>query len=164
MDSFNQFCEEESSAFRSMSKEEAGENFHIWKAELPEMIVTSMMGEIYNKGRINNLCENSEPFCTDNDLYIFEAGVNAGSGEPGPQYACLTSQPNPAWYYMRIDHPGGMLIDMESKPQKDIDYCCWGPFDDPFAPCPNVPTHDVLVPPLSTLIAIPPFICEPPVG
>ena len=145
MDSFNQFCEEESSAFRSMSKEEAGENFHIWKAELPEMIVTSMMGEIYNKGRINNLCENSEPFCTDNDLYIFEAGVDAGYGEQGPQYACLTSQPNPAWYYMRIDHPGGMLIDMESKPQKDIDYCCWGPFDDPFAPCPNGLTANKVV-------------------
>ena len=145
MDSFNQFCEEESYAFRSMSKEEAGENFHIWKAELPEMIVTSMMGEIYNKGRINNLCENSEPFCTDNDLYIFEAGVDAGYGEQGPQYACLTSQPNPAWYYMRIDHPGGMLIDMESKPQKDIDYCCWGPFDDPFAPCPNGLTANKVV-------------------
>ena len=145
MDSFNQFCEEESSAFRSMSKEEAGENFHIWKAELPEMIVTSMMGEIYNKGRINNLCDNSEPFCTDNDLYIFEAGVDAGYGEQGPQYACLTSQPNPAWYYMRIDHPGGMLIDMESKPQKDIDYCCWGPFDDPFAPCPNGLTANKVV-------------------
>ena len=145
MDSFNQFCEEESYAFRSMSKEEAGENFHIWKAELPEMIVTSMMGEIYNKGRINNLCENSEPFCTDNDLYIFEAGVDAGSGEQGPQYACLTSQPNPAWYYMRIDHPGGMLIDMESNPQKDIDYCCWGPFDDPFAPCPDGLTANKVV-------------------
>lgn len=145
MDSFNQFCEEESYAFRSMSKEEAGENFHIWKAELPEMIVTSMMGEIYNKGRINNLCENSEPFCTDNDLYIFEAGVDAGYGEQGPQYACLTSQPNPAWYYMRIDHPGGMLIDMESNPQKDIDYCCWGPFDDPFAPCPNGLTANKVV-------------------
>lgn len=145
MDSFNQFCEEESSAFRSMSKEEAGENFHIWKAELPEMIVTSMMGEIYNKGRINNLCENSEPFCTDNDLYIFEAGVNAGSGEPGPHYACLSTQPNPAWYYMRIDHPGGMLIDMESNPQKDIDYCCWGPFDDPFAPCPDGLTANKVV-------------------
>lgn len=145
MDSFNQFCEEESSAFRSMSKEEAGENFHIWKAELPEMIVTSMMGEIYNKGRINNLCENSEPFCTDNDLYIFEAGVYAGSGEPGPHYACLSTQPNPAWYYMRIDHPGGMLIDMESNPQKDIDYCCWGPFDDPFAPCPDGLTANKVV-------------------
>lgn len=145
MDSFNQFCEEESSAFRSMSKEEAGENFHIWKAELPEMIVTSMMGEIYNKGRINNLCENSEPFCTDNDLYIFEAGVDAGSGEPGPSYDCLSTQPNPAWYYMRIDHPGGMLIDMESNPQKDIDYCCWGPFDDPFAPCPDGLTANKVV-------------------
>lgn len=145
LESFYRFCEEESSAFRSMSKEEAGEYFHIWKAELPENMVTSMMSEIYNKGRMNNLCENSEPFCTDNDLYIFEAGVNAGSGETGPNYNCLKSQPNPAWYYMRIDHPGGMLIEMGSNPQKDIDYCCWGPFDDPFAPCPNGLTGDKVV-------------------
>ncbi|MGN0033699.1 MAG: PKD domain-containing protein [Candidatus Limimorpha sp.] len=142
---FKEFCIEEASAFNNMSKDETGENFPKWKTELPERFVTSMMFDIYSKDRMNNLCANSEPFCTDNDLYYFEAGVNAGSGEPGPNYNCLSTQPNPAWYYMRIDNPGGMIISMYSTPQKDIDYCCWGPFSDPFEPCPNGLTGDKVV-------------------
>ena len=85
----------------------------------------------------NNFCNNSDPFCTDNGMYEFPAGVNAGSGESGPVYDCLRTTPNPAWYYMRILDPGDMDIYMYSTPQVDIDFCCWGPFDDPFEPCPN---------------------------
>ena len=56
----------------------------------------------------NNFCNNSDPFCTDNGMYEFPAGVNAGSGESGPYYDCLRTTPNPAWYYMRILDPGDM--------------------------------------------------------
>jgi len=75
----------------------------------------------------NNLCENADPFCTGS-TYTFPAGVNAGAGQPGPYYACLTTRPNPAWYYMKVDNPGSIIITMHSEPQKDIDFCCWGPF------------------------------------
>lgn len=75
----------------------------------------------------NNLCENADPFCTGS-IYNFPAGVNAGSGQPGPNYNCLMTTPNPAWYYMKVDDPGNIIIYMHSEPQKDIDFCCWGPF------------------------------------
>ena len=75
----------------------------------------------------NNLCENADPFCTGS-VYNFPAGVNAGSGQPGPNYNCLNTTPNPAWYYMKIDDPGSIVIYMHSEPSKDIDFCCWGPF------------------------------------
>lgn len=134
---FNAFCNEEAEAFNSMSKDEAGEMFFEWKSSLPDDFVTSLMMDVYVKSRRNNLCAQADPFCTDNGMYQFPAGVDAGNGEPGPNYNCLHSTPNPAWYYMRIDNAGDMTIHMYSTPSEDIDFCCWGPFDDPVEPCPN---------------------------
>lgn len=76
----------------------------------------------------NNVCEGALPFCTGTN-YTFPAGVNAGSGQAGPYYACLTTTPNPAWYYMKIATPGMIQITMYSVPSRDIDFCLWGPFD-----------------------------------
>lgn len=79
----------------------------------------------------NNLCETAFPFCTGT-LYNFPAGVNAGTGQPGPCYSCLTTRPNPAWYYMKVLTPGNIIISMHSEPAEDIDFCCWGPFSSQF--------------------------------
>lgn len=144
-EAFDDFCEEEHEVFSKMTKEEAGESFNVMKSELPESFVTSLMMDIYAKSRQNNLCANSDPFCTDNGQYMFPAGVNAGSGESGPNYNCLSTTPNPAWYYMRIGTPGNIDIYMYSTPSKDIDFCCWGPFSDPVEPCPNGLTANKVV-------------------
>lgn len=132
--------------FASLSKEEFGEQAKMWTESLPEELYAALAkAENLRAGKQNNLCSNSNPFCTDNGLYEFPAGVNAGTGEPGPYYSCLGTQPNPAWYYMRILNPGDMDIYMYSTPQVDIDFCCWGPFDNPIAPCPDGLTRDKVV-------------------
>ena len=46
---------------------------------------------------------------------------------------------------MRILDPGDMDIYMYSTPQVDIDFCCWGPFDDPAEPCPMGLTRQMVV-------------------
>ena len=46
---------------------------------------------------------------------------------------------------MRIGNPGAIDIYMYSTPQVDIDFCCWGPFDDPIEPCPNGLTANKVV-------------------
>ena len=76
----------------------------------------------------NNVCEGALPFCTGTN-YSFPAGTSGQSAQTGPNYSCLTTTPNPAWYYMRIGNPGSIVIKMFSTPAHDIDYCCWGPFD-----------------------------------
>ena len=134
---FAEFREQNAIEFSRMDKEEASETAIDYKAALPKEITHSLMMDVYIKSRQNNLCANADPFCTDNGMYQFPAGVNAGNGEPGPSYNCLSTRPNPAWYYMRIGNPGNITIHMYSTPEKDIDFCCWGPFDDPIAPCPN---------------------------
>lgn len=92
----------------------------------------------------SGFCNQSEPFCTD-DILTFPAGVNTGSAEAGPDYGCLFTQPNPAWYHMRIAVPGDLIIQMYSTPSEDIDFICWGPFSDPHAPCANQLTSSNIV-------------------
>ena len=134
---FAEFREQNAIEFSRMDKEQASETALEYKPLLPQEITHSLLMDVYILSRQNNLCANADPFCTDNGLYQFPAGVNAGSGEPGPNYACLITTPNPAWYYMRIGNPGNINIYMYSTPSEDIDFCCWGPFDDPVSPCPG---------------------------
>ena len=136
-DTFNAFYAEEHAIFCGMTKDEIGQSFSEWKSSLPDDFVASLMMDQYRKNRDNDLCANAFPFCTDAGLYEFPAGVNAGSGEAGPDYDCLYTTPNPAWYYMRMAQPGDMTIHMYSTPSYDIDFCCWGPFSDPVSPCPD---------------------------
>ena len=136
-DAFIGFYNEETSAFNSMTKDEIGDLYSEWKSALPNNFVASMMMDVYVRDRQNNLCATADPFCTDVGVYQFPAGVNAGAGESGPNYNCLSTRPNPAWYYMKMANPGNMTIYMYSTPSVDIDFCCWGPFDDPITPCPN---------------------------
>ena len=75
----------------------------------------------------NSNCSGAAPFCSDN-TYSFPMNTNAGSGEAGPDYGCLGSEPNPAWYYMQIDQAGNMVIDIASQQNEDVDFICYGPF------------------------------------
>ncbi len=89
----------------------------------------------------NDSCHKAMPFCTGT-IYTFPAGVGPGGpgqGNPaqiGPFYDCLSTRPNPAWYYLKIDMPGSINIYMYSTPSVDIDFCLWGPYTDPVTPCP----------------------------
>jgi len=90
----------------------------------------------------NDSCHLSMPFCTGT-IYTFPAGVGPGAGAPaqqGPNYNCLSTQPNPAWYHLKIENPGPIGIYMYSTPSEDIDFCLWGPYTDPIQPCPMTNT------------------------
>ena len=144
-ESFVDFIDQTMSSFARMDKYQAADAAREYKNALPMSIVNSMMMDIYVKARDNSHCADAYPFCTDEGMYEFPAGVNAGSGETGPDYDCLYTTPNPAWYYMKMSDPGDMDIYMYSTPSVDIDFCCWGPFDDPISPCPNGLTEDKVV-------------------
>ena len=140
-----EFTTENANQFSMMDKVQAADVARAYKSEMPAEFTNSLMMDIYAKSRENALCADAYPFCTDEGMYEFPAGVNAGSGEPGPDYDCLYTTPNPAWYYMKMADPGDMDIYMYSTPSVDIDFCCWGPFADPISPCPNGLTSDKVV-------------------
>jgi gliding motility-associated-like protein len=78
-------------------------------------------------------CLNSQPFCTSTPIG-FPASTNT-TAPIGPDYGCLGSQPNPAFYFLQIDQPGNITVTMQSTPLVDIDFICWGPFNDPSTMC-----------------------------
>lgn len=99
-----------------------------------------------DRDNTNDSCHKALPFCTGT-IYTFPAGTGPGGpgqGNPaqdGPFYDCLYNQPNPAWYYLKIDTAGSINIYMYSTPLVDIDFCLWGPYTDPIDPCPLTNTQ-----------------------
>ena len=134
-------------AYSNLDKMERGRLFVEWRAQLTDDVFIAVNEDFFHqlRNRDNSTCDGADPFCTDNGLYQFPAGVNAGNlGSSTPPYYCsgfvrpdgqgssncLSTTPNPAFYYMQIDQPGNLNIYMYSTPSHDIDFDCWGPFSD----------------------------------
>ncbi|WP_338814304.1 gliding motility-associated C-terminal domain-containing protein [Bernardetia sp. Wsw4-3y2] len=90
----------------------------------------SFWNSLYAQG---TTCSTADPFCTDSGV-TYPAGVTPG-GPPynlaptGPNYGCVSSARNPAWFFMRIDQPGTVNLRLASSPAEDVDYAVWGPFN-----------------------------------
>lgn len=79
--------------------------------------------------------DNIHPFCTDQGQYTYYSGTSGNTNEyfGSSRVACLGSTPAPAWYYMRVEHPGNLTIHIQqhyinSSYGLDVDFACWGPF------------------------------------
>lgn len=78
-------------------------------------------------------CQQLQPFCTST-IYTYPAAFNpsgatsASTINPGNQYGCLTTQPNPVWYYLQIDQPGNLQITLTNSNNRDVDFIAYGPF------------------------------------
>ena len=76
-------------------------------------------------------CGGMEPICTDVGLsFTAEAGgvTDVWVEQPGNNYDCLGTSPDPTWYYFEIGTSGN--IDMNLSAPSDIDFVIWGPFTD----------------------------------
>lgn len=81
-------------------------------------------------------CETAQPFCAGGVSGItFPATTSVTSAQSGPNYGCLGSTPNPAWYYLQISTSGNLDILIQGQitsppgPGQDVDFICWGPFN-----------------------------------
>ncbi len=81
-------------------------------------------------------CGSADPFCTGT-TYDFPASTGVTSPTYGtyPNYGCLCTMPNPAYYYMQIGTSGNLVIHISTTPAHDVDFICWGPFTSPTAGC-----------------------------
>ena len=149
--------------FSYLDKNLRGELYVQWRQEIDDDVNRAIYASFMrNAGRSDNAtCETAAPFCTDQGAYLFPAGVNSGSpcgsstsascgepyscsGTPGQSSNCLMTAPNPAFYYMKIDEPGDLIIYMESNPREDIDFDCWGPFDDMETACDQLACSNIV--------------------
>ena len=75
-------------------------------------------------------CSTADPFCTGT-TYTFPNSTSTTS-QSGPDYGCLLTQPNPAWYYLQIANSGPLDIHIAQTDGGgsgiDVDFICWGPF------------------------------------
>jgi gliding motility-associated-like protein len=81
-------------------------------------------------------CANAAPFCTGT-TYTFPMATGI-TAEPGPNYGCLYTYPNPVWYYLKILNPGNIIIHIAGNSNTDsldVDFVCWGPFTSPTGEC-----------------------------
>src|SRR4051812_3651290 len=83
-------------------------------------------------------CQNAKPFCAGGvSGETFPATTNVTAAQVGPNYGCLGSTPNPAWYYLQISNSGNLDILIQGQisfppppsPGQDVDFICWGPFN-----------------------------------
>ncbi|MGE0566412.1 MAG: gliding motility-associated C-terminal domain-containing protein, partial [Bacteroidia bacterium] len=58
----------------------------------------------------------------------FPATVNGPAAQNGPNYGCLGTQPNPAWYFLQISQAGNLDILIAGSANQDVDFICWGPY------------------------------------
>jgi gliding motility-associated-like protein len=87
---------------------------------------------VYQDARAqSSLCAGADPFCIVNQIgpdATFPASTGAGVAEPGNNYGCLGSQPNPAWYFVEMASNGAINIQASNSGNFDIDFALWGPF------------------------------------
>src|SRR5690606_34205962 len=82
-------------------------------------------------------CLPLEPMCADGEYGVNVPAIATGELSPnGPDYGCLFTQPNPTWYYFRIQESGSIVFDLNQYTQPDqqgqgidVDFIVWGPFD-----------------------------------
>jgi len=92
-------------------------------------------------------CLEAEPFCSSEGL-LFENvdDTSNTTAPPGIDYGCLFTQPNPVWYFLQIDEPGDLSIDIVQNTSfdnngnpngagLDVDFIAWGPFDSVESAC-----------------------------
>ena len=131
--------------FSLMTKNDIAEHAATWKTSVSANNYASIMMDMYtNSIRVeNDHCINSLPFCTS-DFYEFESAYSGQTADElegtNLQDGCIGSSYNPSWYHMRIREGGQFVIHLEGHDpdngaERDVDFCIWGPFTDPYTPC-----------------------------
>ena len=154
-EAFDAFYQNTSADFMLLSKMDISHRLPNWKSCVSPSHFLSITMDIAlrNSRNDNNHCVDSDPFCTT-DLIQFDAAATSQTADELEgttlQDGCIGSSYNPSWYHMRIQTGGQFIIHMEghdptSGTQRDIDFCMWGPFTDPTAPCVSQLTTNKIV-------------------
>ncbi|TRW24674.1 T9SS type A sorting domain-containing protein [Flavobacterium zepuense] len=83
-------------------------------------------------------CSGAYPLC--GSLGVPFANVISGTpANPVNDYGCLATQPNPVWFILPVSQSGSFVFDLEQYTLGgtpiDVDFICYGPFEDANAAC-----------------------------
>ncbi|MBI2280778.1 MAG: gliding motility-associated C-terminal domain-containing protein [Bacteroidetes bacterium] len=95
---------------------------------------------LISKGQ-GSTCETADPFCSGSGV-VFPNTSDSSFAQTGPNYGCLNTQPNPAWYYMQIGNSGSITMEISQTDNLgsgiDVDFIIWGPFSSLTNVCTNL--------------------------
>lgn len=76
----------------------------------------------------NTTCAQPNPICSGLPINFTAntGGAAASTVNPGNNYGCLFTSPNPSWYYLKIATGGNLIVDIAAG--SDVDFALWGPF------------------------------------
>ncbi len=76
----------------------------------------------------NTNCNTQTPICSGSPISFTAntGGTPASTVNPGNNYGCLFTSPNPSWYYLQIATGGNLVVDITAG--SDVDFAIWGPF------------------------------------
>jgi hypothetical protein len=103
----------------------------------------------------NTACDIASAFCAPFDAegnalpLIFPNGyfyLTESVAEPGPDYGCLGSEPNPAWFFIQVDETGDLAFNITQNSafngnglpigdELDVDFIAYGPFTEQEGNC-----------------------------
>lgn len=82
----------------------------------------------------------------------FNNSINTNVTEPGANYGCLSTHPNPTWFYLPVSQSGTINLMVQQNNNinfngvnQDVDYIVYGPFTSPNTPCYNQLTQNNIV-------------------
>jgi len=82
-------------------------------------------GSIFAQG---SNCASATPFCGSATF----ANNTSTVSQSGPSYGCLSTQPNPAWFFVKTTGAGNMVYNISQVSTSgtgiDVDFIAWGPF------------------------------------
>ena len=144
-EAFETFYQNTYSDFSMLSKMDIFDLMPTWKGCIqPSHFASITLDIALNNTRSNNICANSDPFCTS-DVITFNAASSSQTADQLEgtilQDGCIGNSYNPSWYHMRIQTAGPFIIHLEghdpNSPSitRDVDFCMWGPYTDPTSPC-----------------------------
>ncbi len=102
---------------------------------------------LISKGQ-GSTCAVADPFCSGSGA-IFPNTSSGATAQTGPNYGCLSSQPNPAWYYMQIGISGPITLTISQTASAtgngiDVDFIIWGPYPSLTNVCSNLNAGNIV--------------------
>ncbi|MBS1651968.1 MAG: gliding motility-associated C-terminal domain-containing protein [Bacteroidetes bacterium] len=96
---------------------------------IKKLFFTTVIALMFGLTYAQTTCGSAQPFCSGGTSGVnFPASVNQPAAPAGPNYGCLYSQPNPAWYYVQVQNSGNIVMQISGTGGGDVDFVCWGPF------------------------------------
>jgi gliding motility-associated-like protein len=93
-------------------------------------------------------CQTAQPFCTSTTPTTVPNITGQPSTAGGGIYGCLSSIPNPTYYYLQIQNSGNISVTISQTSTTanplDVDFVVWGPFTSLNASCTGISAANII--------------------